>query len=93
MRPPPFQKRSESDEVPALAASVLWKLTEYEDFVSPVLKAGAAAACSAAVEELGSPRAGPLQYWMQVAVQVCCRKARSFGLLWKGFNIFDCGVI
>lgn len=64
------QKRSESDEAPVLAASILWKLSEYDDFVSPLLRAGAALACAAAVEELGPPQAGPLQHWLQVSVQV-----------------------
>lgn len=62
--------RSESDEAPALAASVLWKLGEYQDFIAPLLKAEAADACAAAVEDLGPPLAGPLQNWLQVSVQV-----------------------
>eukprot|EP00752_Nemacystus_decipiens_P007651 g6840.t1 len=61
--------RSESDEAPALAASILWKLSEYEDFVLPLLRADAAGVCAGAVEDLGPPRAGPLNFWLQVAVQ------------------------
>lgn len=53
-----------------LAAGILWKLSEYEDFVLPLLKADAVSACAAAVEQLGPPRAGALQYWLQVALQV-----------------------
>ncbi|CAM9152661.1 unnamed protein product, partial [Ectocarpus sp. 13 AM-2016] len=70
--------RSDSDEAPVLAATILWKLSEYEDFVLPLLGADAAGKCAAAIEELGPPRAGPLQYWLQVSVQtrvtgVLCR--------------------
>ncbi|CBN79756.1 conserved unknown protein [Ectocarpus siliculosus] len=70
--------QSESDEAPVLAATILWKLSEYEDFVLPLLRADAAGKCAAAIEELGPPRAGPLQYWLQVSVQtrvtgVLCR--------------------
>ena len=64
------ETRSESDEAPALAASILWKLSEYEDFVLPLLRADAVGACAGVVEDLGPPRAGPLGFWMQVAVQV-----------------------
>lgn len=53
-----------------LAATILWKLSEYEDFVLPLLRADAAGKCAAVIEELGPPRAGPLQYWLQVSVQV-----------------------
>ena len=62
--------RSEHDEAPALAASVLWKLSEYQDFVAPLLKAEAAKACADAVEDLGPPLLGPLHHWLQVSVQV-----------------------
>ena len=54
-----------------LAASVLWKLSEYQDFVAPLLKAEAAEACADAVEDLGPPLAGPLRQWLQVSAQVC----------------------
>ncbi|CAM9203456.1 unnamed protein product, partial [Hapterophycus canaliculatus] len=67
---------SETDEAPVLAACILWKLSEYEDFVLPLLKADAVSACAAAVEQLGPPRAGALQYWLQAAVQT-----RAIGLL------------
>lgn len=53
-----------------LAASILWKLSEYEDFVLPLLQADVAGVCAAVVEDLGPPRAGPLQFWLQVSVQV-----------------------
>lgn len=53
-----------------LATSILWKLSEYEDFVSVLLKAGGARACAAVIESLGPPQAGPLQHWLQVSVQV-----------------------
>lgn len=65
-----LDSRSEHDEAPALAASVLWKLSEYQDFVAPLLKADAAKACADAVEDLGPPLVGPLHHWLQVSVQV-----------------------
>ncbi|CAN0023315.1 unnamed protein product, partial [Scytosiphon promiscuus] len=68
--------RNETDEAPVLAAGILWKLSEYEDFVLPLLKADAVSACSAAVEQLGPPRAGALEHWLQVALQT-----RVVGLL------------
>lgn len=37
----------------------------------PLLRADAVGACAGAVEDLGPPRAGPLSFWLQVAVQVC----------------------
>lgn len=56
--------------MPALATSILWRLSEYDDFGVPLLKAGAAAVCATVVKELGYPRDGPLQYWLQISVQV-----------------------
>lgn len=75
-QPEPEIRRSDTDEAPVLAASILWKLSEYEDFVLPLLKADAAGVCAVAVEELGPPRAGPLQFWLQVLVQVFCLGTR-----------------
>lgn len=63
-----------------LAASILWKLSEYEDFVLPLLQADVAGVCAAVVEDLGSPRAGPLQFWLQVSVQVVCLGTRVYVL-------------
>lgn len=56
----------ETDEAPMLASSVLWRLSEDEDFTKPLLKAGAVEACALVVEELGPPSAGPLKHWLQV---------------------------
>lgn len=61
-----------------LAATILWKLSEYEDFVLPLLRADAAGKCAAAIEDLGPPRAGPLQDWLQVSVQVGSLTCRLF---------------
>lgn len=42
----------------------------------PLLKADVAGVCAAVVEDLGPHRAGPLQFWQQVSVQVVCLETR-----------------
>lgn len=75
-----------------LAASILWKLSEYEDFVLPLLKADVAELCAAVVEDLGPPRAGPLQFWLQVSVQVVCLGNRVHFLYEQGRIAFACNL-
>lgn len=64
------RNRSETDEAAVFAANILWKLSEYHNFVGALLQAGAGEVCCQAGEDIGSPRSGPLQHWLQVSMQV-----------------------